>query len=114
MRRLFAVLVPTASVAFVIVAGVVFGDTWRRAFSMGLWRGDPLLNLETYHDEVSAVQYAYYCDGAGSTVSVVRSAAGGKEQLTLRVNGKAEASTRMDVAPQLLLGDIPMLLRLDA
>jgi predicted membrane-bound spermidine synthase len=113
-RRLFAVFVPIGSVAFVIVAGVIFDHTWRRAFTMGLWRGDRSLSLNAYREGISARKHAYYCDGAGATVSVERDQAGGKETLALLVNGKPEASTTMDVVTQLLLGHIPMLLRLDA
>jgi len=112
--RWFAVIVPAASVAFVILAGVLLGDTWRRAFTMGLWRGDPFLSLNAYRASISAMKHVYYRDGAGSTVSVERSLIGGKESLGLRVNGKPEASTTLDVAPQLLLGHTPMLLCLDA
>src|SRR5439155_8302615 len=107
------IFVPTASIAFVIVAGVVFDDTWRRAFTMGLWRGDPFLSLKTYRAGISARRLAYYRDGAGSTVSVEHDLVDGKESLALRVNGKPEASTTKDVATQLLLGHIPMFLRLD-
>ena len=114
LRRLFAVFVPVASVAFVIGAGVLFGDTWRRAFTMGLWRDVPMSSLQMYRLGISAMKHAYYRDGAGSTVSVDRNVVGGKEQLSLRVNGKPEASTTTDVLTQLLLGHIPMFLRLDA
>src|SRR5439155_256212 len=64
--------------------------------------------------DIRAVQHAYYRDGAGSTVSVDRTVVDGKEELALRVNGKPEASTTSDVVTQLLLGHIPMFLRLDA
>ncbi|MEW6160338.1 MAG: fused MFS/spermidine synthase, partial [Verrucomicrobiota bacterium] len=54
---------------------------------------------------------AYYKDGAGSSVCVAEWQDEGKQQFTLRVNGKAEASTTGDVSTQLLCGHIPMLLR---
>jgi predicted membrane-bound spermidine synthase len=112
--RFFAVFVPVASVAFVIGAGVLFGDTWRPAFTMGLWRRAPVPSLQVYRAGISAVKHAYYRDGAGSTVSVEREVVDGKEQLSLRVNGKPEASNTTDVLTQLLLGHIPMFLCLDA
>jgi predicted membrane-bound spermidine synthase len=111
--RFFAVFVPLASVAFVIGVGVLFADTWRRAFTMGLWRGT-VSSPQMYRSSILAVKHAYYRDGAGSTVSVDRTMAGGKEHLSLRVNGKPEAGTMNDVVTQLLLGHIPMFLRLDA
>ena len=114
LARFFAVFAPVASVAFVIGAGALFGDTWRRAFTMGLWRGAPVSSLQKYRLDIRAVQHAYYRDGAGSTVSVDRTVVDGKEELALRVNGKPEASTTSDVVTQLLLGHIPMFLRLDA
>jgi len=77
--RLFAIIVPAASVAFVILAGILFGDTWRRAFTMGLWRGDPFFSLNAYRAGISAMTHVYHRDGAGSTVSVERNVIGGKE-----------------------------------
>ena len=47
---------------------------------------------------------------AGSTVVVFSHRDGQKENLALKVNGKAEAGTDMDVSTQLLLSHIPLLL----
>jgi spermidine synthase len=50
-------------------------------------------------------------DGAGSSVAVLSVSDGEKEVMALKVNGKSEASTGLDVSTQLLIGHIPMLLR---
>jgi len=114
LRPVFAIFVPIVTLLFVLLSGMMFDDTWKRAFTMGLWRGSPPPNRALYQQAIAAVKLAYCRDGAGSTVSVDRSPEQGKEQLTLRVNGKAEASTMSDMVPQLLVGHIPMFLRLDA
>ncbi len=54
----------------------------------------------------------YYKDGANMTVSVTR--AKGDHTISLRVNGKPDASTGGDLPTQILLGQIPLLLKPDA
>lgn len=110
-RPLIVVAVPLVAVAIVVMAGRLFDDTWRRAFTMGLWREPAAADLKAYRDRVNAVTLRYYRDGAGSTVNVEAVLTGTNENLALRVNGKPEASTISDVPTQLLLGHIPLLLR---
>jgi spermidine synthase len=54
-------------------------------------------------------QVLYYRDGIGATVSVHQ----GKDERSLRVNGKADASTGADMATQVMLGHLPALLHLE-
>jgi spermidine synthase len=51
-------------------------------------------------------QVLFYRDGIGATVSVHQ----GKDERSLRVNGKADASTGADMATQVMLGHLPALL----
>ena len=51
-------------------------------------------------------QVLFYRDGIGATVSVHQ----GKDERSLRVNGKADASTGADMATQVMIGHLPALL----
>lgn len=53
----------------------------------------------------------YYKDGANMTVTVTE---GKGRQLTLKVNGKADATSSGDLPTQILLGQVPFLLKPDA
>ena len=56
-------------------------------------------------------QILYYKDGTNMTVAVTR---GKDDGIMLRVNGKTDASTSGDLGTQILLGQIPLLLKPDA
>jgi spermidine synthase len=110
-------LLPGTALAagLVWLAGWQFDSTWQRVFTLGLWRETNLpLNARQYDQAVKARRIAYYRDGAGSTVSVETGPGKTGEQLILRINGKVEASSEVDLPTQLLLGHIPMLLHPDA
>jgi predicted membrane-bound spermidine synthase/Tfp pilus assembly protein PilF len=53
----------------------------------------------------------YYKDGAKMTVAITKAK---DDQIILRVNGKPDASSRTDLPTQILLGQIPLLLKPDA
>lgn len=57
--------------------------------------------------ELEAQRVLYYRDGISSTVSVHRSG----EVTSLKVNGKTDASTSLDMHTQLMMGHLPLLLR---
>jgi len=110
-QRGLLLLSPMAAAFLVFLAGLQFDNTWRRVFTLGLWRDPvPPANLAEYRKLAAANQIVYYRDGAGSSVSVHVWRQGPKETLHLRVNGKTDASTGSDVVTQLLSGHIPMLL----
>ncbi|MBI3417982.1 MAG: fused MFS/spermidine synthase [Verrucomicrobia bacterium] len=109
-RRLLAAA-PFIALIVVWLAGVQFDFTWQRAFTLGLWRMPALPStLAEYREIVKAHDIQAYCDGAGSTVSLHGFKAGTNDHLSLRVNGKADASSFGDVATQLLLSHVPLLL----
>lgn len=60
-------------------------------------------------DLVRGHQLLFYRDGSNGTVSVSRSG----PNVFLRVNGKVDASTTVDMSTQLMLGHLPMLLHRD-
>lgn len=85
---------------------------WRRAFSFGMWRGGVTPpSVEAYRDIVDRLDLRYHRDGAGSTVAVIADQLpDGREQLSLTVNGKTDATSVGDMSTQVLTGQIPMLL----
>jgi len=92
------------------VAILVLPIPWSvRGFTHGVFRnpsvrtnvGSDLLPFEGMpNDEI-----VFYRDGLNSTVAVARSGA----ELSLRINGKPDASTGADMATQILLGELPLL-----
>jgi len=113
-RPLIAASASLVAVALVALAGRLFDETWKRAFTMGLWRETAPADLKAYRDRIHSLTLAYYRDGAGSTVSVHSTGVGTNDTLALRVNGKTDASTASDMPTQLLVGHIPLLLRPDS
>ncbi|MBI2948430.1 MAG: fused MFS/spermidine synthase [Verrucomicrobia bacterium] len=107
-----AVLAPLLGAGFVWFAGLMFDQTWQQTFSLGLWRNRQTPpNLDTFRRMVKNETLTFHRDGAGSTVTVITREENGKEQIGLKVNGKADAGTSLDMTTQLLSGHIPMLLR---
>jgi spermidine synthase len=66
-------------------------------------------NRARLRDILGAQQVIFYRDGTSGTVSVMK----GGEHVFLRVNGKLDAGTSIDMATQLMSGHIPMLLHPD-
>jgi spermidine synthase len=102
---------PVVAFCFVWAIGAAFNQEWQRAFSAGLWRSpQPPATRRAFHEAVNEGKILYYRDGAGSTVTVISKRRGDKETLSLKVNGKTDAASAVDVTTQRLLGHIPMLL----
>jgi len=102
-RRLYA----AAAVAAVIVAFLL--PAWpRTVLASGVGFYAPLYRtVEEWQTATSGVESLYYKDGISATLSVDRQG----EVRYYRVNGKTDASTHPgDMATQLLLGHLPMLL----
>lgn len=107
-------LAPGLAVGLIVLGftGSRLDPFWQRAFSIGLWRSpSPPSTLAEFHETVRAVPLRYHKDGAGATVDVYSWSRPNGEELTLKVNGKADASTSTDMITQLLVGHLPMLLR---
>lgn len=109
-RRLFIVGAPVGTALLVLFAGERFDDSWRRLFSMGLWRTTAPSSVASYRAYGDSLKFAYHRDGAGSTVCVTTEERAERTNLVLRVNGKPDASTIVDLPTQLLMGHVPMLL----
>ena len=106
----------------VILLGVSFWAAstleprWQRAFALGLWRGGVAPpTAAIFREAVDRMELKYHRDGAGSTVAIIADQLGdGREQLSLTVNGKTDATSIGDMSTQVLTGQIPMLLTPDA
>lgn len=111
LERLHWIVAPVAGICFIWLIGAVFNQGWQRAFSAGLWRSpQPPTTRQEFRQAINEGKIVYYKDGAGSTVTVISKQRGGKETLSLKVNGKTDAASAVDVTTQRLLGHIPMLL----
>jgi spermidine synthase len=102
-----------ASVAMILIVidGLVGGESWRYVLSSGLFR---IKEAEVYADAMKErreqVKIHYYKDAADATVSVEEK----NQVLSLRINGKVDASSHGDLATQCLLSHLPLLCRPDS
>lgn len=106
---------PSRRAAWVALAAgwglAAFLPAWdTRYFARGVYRGRPVdhadfKDFKAYHREV---QVLYHRDDREATVHVLRY---GNDQVSLNVNGKADASTGNDMETQVLVGSLPLLLR---
>ncbi|MBM3831719.1 MAG: methyltransferase [Verrucomicrobia bacterium] len=111
LARHWLLLLPVG-IGLLVLTGLMFGESWKRTLSLGLWRSPvPPPSMEAYRQMAQADTLKFHRDGAGSTVVVIEQKHGDKKHLGLKVNGKADASTSIDMTTQLLSGHIPMLLR---
>jgi spermidine synthase len=85
------------------------GDAdWRSIFSAGVFRlSDSNFSLAALAKRRELVQLVFYEDAADATVSVER--VKGSEELSLRINGKVDASSSGDGSTQLLLAYLPLM-----
>ncbi len=100
-----AELTPALAALFIIA----LLPAWpREVFAAGIGFFAPRLESnETLADVVSSMRLLYYRDGINTTISVDQTG----QSLFYRSNGKTDASTDpVDMANQLLLGHLPMLL----
>jgi spermidine synthase len=87
------------------------GKNWQYAMSSGIFRVwettfDPrLMSIRKDH-----IKLLYYKDGADATVSIEQvDGIIGTPEIGLRINGKPDAGTAVDLGNQLLLGHLPLL-----
>ncbi len=111
-RRLAWVASPILALALVALAGRYLAPQWDRAFALGLWRdrGDAP-SLAQFRERVRTFDMRSHRDGASATVVVEGWGAGrpGPLEVSLRVNGKTDASSRADLPTQLISGHLPLL-----
>ena len=105
--------VVTFLIAFLFVSG---GERWRHILSSGVFRLRETAFQSSYMDtRVEQIKLIYFKDAADATVSVEESPLeNGEMQLALRINGKPDATSALDLSTQYLLSHIPILARPDA
>ena len=112
LNRRWVVLTTIGCIGIVWLSGTLLSNNWQRAFSIGLWRNlTPPADIAAYRDRIKNETLIYHKDGAGSTVTVFEWKNLTRDSIALKVNGKPDASTDLDVTTQRLLGHIPMLLK---
>ncbi|MBI4429498.1 MAG: fused MFS/spermidine synthase [Ignavibacteriales bacterium] len=99
---------------------LTFGGTWSRALSTsGVFRliSENIPPPDGYDDFLKthvAERIVYYKEGTTATVAVYEGEFQRKKQHVLLINGKADASSVGDLPTQVLLGQLPLLLRPEA
>lgn len=104
-------------VAVVLIAGLfmAFGPRWSESvFNFGGYRHrDKLGNtFDEFKERAAEFEIVFHRDGPNASVVVTRSRED-HDNLFLKVNGKSDAGTGIDMRTQLLLGHTPMLLHPD-
>lgn len=106
-----------ALAALLLFGGQQTDEGWRYAMSCGIFRFretrvDPNLLAQRRRE----VKLLFYEDAADATVSVEQELTirEGQTNVVLRVNGKPDASTSVDMATQILCAHVPLVVRPDA
>ena len=110
-QRLLLLVRSSVGVSAVLVALMFIGNEgWRHVMSSGVFRArETEVNPEALRLRKQHVRIHFYEDAPDATVDVEQGdGVGAPPDLGLRLNGKADASTRIDLCTQLLLGHIPM------
>ncbi|MDD2709480.1 MAG: fused MFS/spermidine synthase [Verrucomicrobiae bacterium] len=86
------------------------GESWRLVVSSGIFRlHDATTGVDYLANRRKNAKILFYEDAADATVSVEKGCNKNKEELSLRINGKPDASTQGDLSTQYLLAHLPML-----
>jgi len=113
-RRIAAVAAAVVS-ALVILVSVSGGEGWRFVLSSGVFRlPNDVYTPQYIRARREAVKLLFYEDAADATVSVESEPRGGYHNLSLRINGKPDASAPGDMSTQILLGQLPMMMKPDS
>ncbi len=107
-----------AAASSVLVAGLLVlvtatgGEGWRLVLSSGVfrWRESEVLPI-SIREARKNDRLLFYEDAADATVSVEDSQLAVGHELSLRVNGKVDASTLGDRSTQFLLAHLPLMVR---
>lgn len=100
---------------FLVFTLVTGGEAWRHVMSSGVFRLRETVVDRTYLPRrTQEVKIIYYKDAPDATVSVESVNREGEERISLRINGKTDASSHGDLSTQLLLGHLGLLARPEA
>jgi predicted membrane-bound spermidine synthase len=102
-----------AIIAVLAMAFILSGEGWRHVISSGVFRSreiEPNPDAMSYRKQHVVIDF--YKDAPDATVSVERGdGIGAPADIGLRINGKTDASSRLDLSTQLLVGHLPFLAR---
>ncbi len=104
-------------VAILLVLGTINGgEGWRYAMSAGVFRlPNGVYSRAFLAERRKAVNLLFYEDAADATVTVEEEPlAAGYTNLTLRIDGKPDASVPGDLSTQVLLGQLPLIMKPDS
>jgi spermidine synthase len=106
-----------AALAVLLISSsvIVGGENWRHVLSSGVfrWRTNEIA-WNALEARKKDVEILYYKDGADATVSVEKSGESESPHLSLKINGKPDASNKGDMSTQYLLGHLPLLAKPDS
>jgi hypothetical protein len=110
-KRVAMALACTVS-GLLLVGSLTGGKNWRVVLSSGVFRWR---ETEVPTKSISEIrkddEIVFYEDAADATVSVERDLGQAADRLTLRVNGKVDASTHIDLSAQLLMAHLPLMVK---
>lgn len=106
----------TVIMGLVAVLGIsVTGDNWQEVIGSGVFRlRNQYVTRDWMENRKRRSELLFYKDSADATVSVERTEEGERSQITLRINGKTDASSVGDLSTQFLLAHLPMMAKPDA
>lgn len=100
---------------FLLFTLVTGGEAWRHVMSSGVFRlRETVVDRSYLPRRTKDVKIIYYKDAPDATVSVESVPREGEERISLRINGKTDASSHGDLSTQLLLGHLGLLARPEA
>jgi predicted membrane-bound spermidine synthase len=99
--------------ALLALSGTLGGEGWRHVLSSGVFRArETEFQADVMTQRKQHVKILFYQDAADATVSVEQGdGVLSTPQLSLRINGKTDATTEGDLSTQYLLGHLPFLAR---
>ena len=111
-----AFMVACGAGGFLLFTLVTGGERWQHVMSSGVFRlRETSVDYTFLPRRAKEVKMIYYQDAPDATVSVESVARHNDEpQISLRINGKTDASSHGDLATQLLLGHLGLVARPEA
>jgi len=105
-----------ATASLVALCFAVGGEGWRHVMSSGVFRArETEVDTAVMRHRKEHIKILFYEDAPDATVTVEKGdGIGAPADLGLRINGKADASTRGDLCTQFLIGHLPLLARPDS
>jgi spermidine synthase len=95
-----------------LVLTLTGGEGWRYALTAGVFRVHETGILVPISERSKVTQMLFYEDAADATVSVERDQESPTaSELVLRINGKGDASSHGDLSTQILLGQLPLMMK---